>query len=522
MTKGQRIFFLSLIVNCFISFATTEAARRLSSINETMNVSEEVGLGTDFEMHMYKQTIDHFNYKPESFETFQHRYFINRKFWGGGVDGDPRNSPIFVYFGADESFDSLKICKVGFLVDHAQEFNALLVYIEHRYYGKSRPVCGTIEEVMRNADKRGYFNSAQALADYAEIILHIKRTLDATQSPVIVIGKAYGGMLAAWFRLQYPHIASGALASSAAILSFDGIVPQNVYHSKVTRNFREASETCYKTIKESWDFIDDIACQPHGIDLLSRTFRTCKALSTPKELKKYIEGIYIDAAKNYAAPSRPVHVICEAIDDPKDDCPMPINKIASGLFAYLKHTNPNNACTVNAPIPFDGWAWQTCSEMVMPMSPGDDPDSMFQPSQPFDFQEFSDSCFASYGVTPRPHWITTRYGGHNIEIVLANFGSHIIFSNGLRDPISAAGVLRNISDTVIAIVTEQGSHGLDLECAKEGDPDWLIAQRQTEVTIIHGWLHHYYCKLDPKLIKINVNEHFQNNFNVTKNLIHTI
>lgn len=34
------------------------------------------------------------------------------------------------------------------------------------------------------------------------------------------------------------------------------------------------------------------------------------------------------------------------------------------------------------------------------------------PAAPFDFKEYADSCKYSYGVTPRPHWITSYYGGH--------------------------------------------------------------------------------------------------------------
>lgn len=46
---------------------------------------------------------------------------------------------------------------------------------------------------MRNASTRGYFNSAQALADYASVILHLKKSLSAHNSPVIVFGGSYGG-----------------------------------------------------------------------------------------------------------------------------------------------------------------------------------------------------------------------------------------------------------------------------------------------------------------------------------------
>jgi lysosomal Pro-X carboxypeptidase len=64
--------------------------------------------------------------------------------------------------------------------------------VQHRFYGQSVPLESS-EEVLKNATIRGYFSSAQALADYAEIILHVKKNLSAELSPVIVAGGSYGG-----------------------------------------------------------------------------------------------------------------------------------------------------------------------------------------------------------------------------------------------------------------------------------------------------------------------------------------
>lgn len=63
---------------------------------------------------------------------------------------------------------------------------------QHRYYGKSIPF-GSRKEALRNASTLGYFNSAQALADYAAILIHVKKEFSAKYSPVIVIGGSYGG-----------------------------------------------------------------------------------------------------------------------------------------------------------------------------------------------------------------------------------------------------------------------------------------------------------------------------------------
>jgi lysosomal Pro-X carboxypeptidase len=52
---------------------------------------------------------------------------------------------------------------------------------------------GSREEAYKNASTLGYFNSAQALADYAEILIHVRKQLHAENSPVIVVGGSYGG-----------------------------------------------------------------------------------------------------------------------------------------------------------------------------------------------------------------------------------------------------------------------------------------------------------------------------------------
>lgn len=83
----------------------------------------------------------------------------------------------------------------------------------------------------------------------------------------------------------------------------------------------------------------------------------------------------------------------------------------------------------------------------------------------------------------------------DIKLILHRFASNIIFSNGLQDPYSSGGVLKNISSTVVAIYTAKGSHCLDIHGADKSDPDWLVEQRKTEVKIMKKWLAKYYADL---------------------------
>ncbi|RDX79805.1 Lysosomal Pro-X carboxypeptidase, partial [Mucuna pruriens] len=507
--KWLLLIFLILLTHLTATHSFT--IPRLSTIPEwetTLHDPFAIFDSEQVKTFYFKQKLDHFNYNPQSYTTFQQRYFLNFKFWGGANS----SAPIFAYLGAEAPIDNSPNT-IGFLSDNAASFDALLVYIEHRYYGKSVPF-GSREEAFKNATTIGYFNSAQALADYAAILKHIKKTLHAQNSPVIVIGGSYGGLLASWFRLKYPHMAIGALASSAPILYFDNITPQNGYYSVVTRDYREVSETCYETILKSWSEIRRVASQSNGLLTLSQRFNTCHTLKQPYELIDYLRLMYSYAAQYNQPPRYPVSVICGGIDEASLGSDI-LSRIYAGVVAY----KGNTTCKVNGPTNVSettvGWRWQTCSEMLIPIGIGND--TMFEPI-PFSLKNYAKGCKKQFGVSPRPHWITTYYGGHNIKLVLGRFGSNIIFSNGLRDPYSIGGVLDNISDSIVALHTVNlilyhfllkhkmiawptnidfsGSHCLDILRANQSDPEWLVEQRKKEIKIIKRWIIQYYADLD--------------------------
>ncbi|XP_071726450.1 uncharacterized protein [Rutidosis leptorrhynchoides] len=459
---------------------------------ETQSLSSNNAL---YKTKYYTQILDHFNYDPQSYQTFQQRYLINDTFWGG-----PKiNAPIFIYTGNEGNIEWFAQ-NTGFMYDIAPEFKALIVFLEHRYYGQSIPYGGDRKKAYKNPKTLGYLSSTQALADYATLIIDLKKNLSAIDSPVIVFGGSYGGMLAAWFRLKYPHVAIGALASSSPILQFENITSQYSFNNIITQDFRSESENCYKVLKGSWKQIEDTAKTKGGLELLRKSFHICKNYISGDSIEGWLATAYVyTAMTDYPTPSNflspmpayPIRQMCKAIDNPSfgNDT---FAKLYHAASVYYNYTGDVSCFDINDnsdPHDLGGWQWQACTEMIMPTN-GNNEESIF-PASTDNYTERAQSCEYFYKVQPRPAWITTEFGGHDIKRVLKRFGSNIIFFNSLRDPWSGGGVLKNISKSIIAIVEKEGAHHVDLRFKTDKDPEWLKNARKKEIGIMKGWISEY-------------------------------
>ena len=226
------------------------------------------GTAKPFTAHYFQQELDHFTFTPNASRLFSQKYLLNDTFWRR----KPNAGPLFVYTGNEGDIEWFTT-NTGFMFDIAPDFGALLVFIEHRFYGESKPFGN---DSYKSADTLGYLTSTQALADFAVLITSLKQNLSAVDAPVVVFGGSYGGMLASWFRLKYPHVAMGALASSAPILQFDDITPWSSFYDAVSQDFKSESLNCFSVIKAVWDVLDNRGSTEAGLLEVSKTFRACK------------------------------------------------------------------------------------------------------------------------------------------------------------------------------------------------------------------------------------------------------
>jgi len=78
-----------------------------------------------------KFQVDHFSFTTD--KKFKIKYLYNETHWN-----KKENGPIFFYTGNEGAIE-LFAQNTGFMWDIAQEFGALVLFAEHRYYGESLP-----------------------------------------------------------------------------------------------------------------------------------------------------------------------------------------------------------------------------------------------------------------------------------------------------------------------------------------------------------------------------------------------
>ncbi|XP_058162044.1 lysosomal Pro-X carboxypeptidase isoform X1 [Dasypus novemcinctus] len=467
------------------------ALRALGRLHLPLSPTSRPAVAGNYSVHYFQQKIDHFGF--DSDKTFKQRYLIADKYWeedGGSI----------LFYTGNEG-DIVWFCNnTGFMWDVAEELKAMLVFAEHRYYGESLPFGDSSFKSPRHLN---FLTSEQALADFAELIRHLKQTIPGAENqPVIALGGSYGGMLAAWLRMKYPHTVVGALAASAPIWQFENLVPCGIFMEIVTTDFKESDPNCSESIRRSWDAINHLAATGSGLQWISEALHLCRPLTSSEDiqnLKDWISETWVNLAmvdypyeSNFLQPlpAWPIKIVCQHLRNPKVSDQQLVQNIFQALNIYYNYSGQakclNVSETATSSLGTQGWSYQSCTEMIMPFCTNGI-DDMFEPHS-WNLQELSNECFQQWGVRPRPSWITTLYGGKNIS-------SHknIIFSNGELDPWSGGGVTEDISDTLIAIKIPEGAHHLDLRANNPLDPQSVLLARSLEVKHMKQWIREFHA-----------------------------
>ncbi|KAL1444254.1 hypothetical protein MTO96_029939 [Rhipicephalus appendiculatus] len=224
------------------------------------------------------QPLCHFN--PAATEGFwKQRYLVSDEFYRPG-------GPVFLRFGGEGAVSPKWLMTPAQIMLLAKKYGALVFHLEHRYYGRSQP---TPDMSVANLK---YLSSEQALADGALFRdAMVEKYSLGPDSKWVVFGCSYAGSLAAWFKLKYPHLAVGAVASSAplyAVIDFKDNYNKR-YALEVHRFHHGAQITfascgtlwqrpgpeCNKQIEQAVNHLTLLAASPDNWPAIKDMFKLC-------------------------------------------------------------------------------------------------------------------------------------------------------------------------------------------------------------------------------------------------------
>ncbi|KAF2887399.1 hypothetical protein ILUMI_18774, partial [Ignelater luminosus] len=245
----------------------------------------------------------------------------------------------------------------------------------------------------------------------------------------------------------------------------------------------------------------EVASTNEGKTWLSSKWKLCKPLQNDTDIQSLLDWlteIYGNLAMvnypyptNFLAPlpAHPVKAFCNKLQAVPHKPEALLEKLGIALSIYTNYTEKVKCVDISQSaggnLGEEAWDFQACTEMIMPMCSNSN--DMFE-NYAWNFTAFAETCYNKWKVrVARPDLAILEYGGKDLEAA-----SNIIFSNGLLDPWSGGGVLRNVSRTVYAVVIPEAAHHLDLRSSNVNDPRSVIAARNFHKRTIRSWLRSYY------------------------------
>lgn len=355
-----------------ISFLLTAAALprwhqgkfRYDSENLSTKIAAAGGETGEF---FFEQQLDHFNVWSNL--TFKQRYFANETYWSKLPD-----APVFLCVGGEgPPLDrSVLVSSVhcNDMVEIAGKYGALLLALEHRYYGPSNP----FGKDFSTANMQ-WLTTEQALQDVAHFHEHISAQYGLTKrNKWITFGGSYPGMVAALSRLRFPHLIFASVSSSAPL---EASVEMPGYNAVVAHSMSArivgGSDLCLRAIKEGHQAVGEHLQTAEGRRFIEKKFNIClpRALDDVRNQEQFAgDGVvYLPVQSNDPSCTEDYCNIAKICDHMTDlSLGTPLDRLAA--LASIQNgghcSNPNYESMIafwsSPKNPDRTWLYQTCTQ----------------------------------------------------------------------------------------------------------------------------------------------------------------
>lgn len=426
-----------------------------------------------------------------------------------------------------------------FITDHlAASFGAYVLQPEHRFYGESQPISRhEIDEARaegRPDPRRWLLTTGQALRDAVRLVRYIRDRLRCSRDrfsrrycPVISVGGSYPGFMSAMARLRFPEVVDMAYAASPPMKFYSQQMKGDAYYQHVSHVANQAVLGCAPAVRNTLELVQTWMLQQSNIDTASQAIGAC-----PHSLPAYIQSTsvlwdevlmmagYTFANHNmaYYPPSstdtmlaKSCHIFLNASSSttPKNEQVEAVEKLKRFFVMSLPETsyrsNRDSSCFdmirqlpsgPNATISAgdwsgvgtggsgESWDFQTCTLLVERIA---FPNNSMFPPRPWTLDWMTEHCQARFGVTPNPTELVERW---HFDQLMEQGVTRILFTNGLNDGWSVAGIPANLSKSLLAINFPNGAHHSDLSYGgPKEDMTEDIASGRLHIQAIFGkWL----------------------------------
>ena len=421
----------------------------------------------------WQAKLDNFN--PLDNTTFTQKYFVDSQYYDKTNPG-----PVFYYIGGE---GTLTGTPTGYVANLAQNYSALIVALEHRFYGDSVP--DSIPDPMTTPNLR-YLSVDNALADLAAFTDYYKSSIDPStkNTPWFVFGGSYPGALASWYRIAHPEHSVGSLSSSGVV---NCIVDYTGFDKQVSAAVGNA---CSDQIRRIQGAFERMIVSADGWTKALKMFY-CES-DMWKEDFFYMLADSWSMADQYSSKS----ALCTEILAPGPDATDEVLTQTFADFSNLYWGNTfcaggfYNTEALSDPKRWESnarsWRWQTCYEVSYFNTA---PSSGSLRGAIVDLDYHLRQCAKVFGqwMYPTSEAINNRFGGD------APIAHNVYYSDFSDDPWLRASVDYPVSSDqpFYRVQCDDCGHCKDLHAPADSDPQALKDQRKDFETYLYRWLQKY-------------------------------